>query len=396
MLGLALEALAQLRVLAWPRPTGQVFRWQTRIITQPSAISGAVEKPNSSAPSIAADHHVAARAHLAVDLDEDARAKVVPQQRLLRLGEADLPGDAACWIDACGEAPVPPSWPAITTWSAFALATPAAIVPTPDLGHELHRHPRARIGAAQVVDQLLEVLDRVDVVVRRRRDQAHARRRVAQAGDVAVHLVAGELAALAGLGALRDLDLELVGVGEVVHGHAEAPGRHLLDRRAPLVLEARRVLAALAGVRLAAEAVHAHGERLVGLGRERAEAHAAGLEAAHDVDRRLHLVERDRVEVVAEAQQAAQRRARGGHVVHVAGEALVGLGAVARSRAACWSARDRLRVPAVEHPAAAPGVDAADGSSSDVRPRVGAGVAVERLARRAPRAPRRRCATRCP
>src|ERR1043166_6243451 len=31
-------------------PTGQVLRWHTRIITQPAAISGAVEKPNSSAP----------------------------------------------------------------------------------------------------------------------------------------------------------------------------------------------------------------------------------------------------------------------------------------------------------------------------------------------------------
>ena len=34
-------------------PTGQVFRWQTRIMMQPIAISGAVEKPNSSAPSSA-------------------------------------------------------------------------------------------------------------------------------------------------------------------------------------------------------------------------------------------------------------------------------------------------------------------------------------------------------
>ena len=40
-------------------------------------------------------------------------------------------GMPACWIEAWGEAPVPPSCPAITTWSAFALATPAAIVPTP-------------------------------------------------------------------------------------------------------------------------------------------------------------------------------------------------------------------------------------------------------------------------
>jgi hypothetical protein len=89
---------------------------------------------------------------------------------------------------------------------------------------------------------------------------------VAQAGDVAVHLVARQLASLAGLRALGDLDLELVGVHEVMHGHAEAPGGDLLDRRAALVVEARRVLPALAGVRLAAEAVHPGGQRLVRLG----------------------------------------------------------------------------------------------------------------------------------
>src|SRR6188508_2717164 len=34
-------------------PTGQVFRWHLRIMMQPSATSGAVAKPNSSAPSSA-------------------------------------------------------------------------------------------------------------------------------------------------------------------------------------------------------------------------------------------------------------------------------------------------------------------------------------------------------
>ena len=93
VLGLALEAPRSSG--SWvATPTGQVLRWQTRIITQPSAISGAVEKPNSSAPRIAPIDHVAARAHLAVDLDHDARAQVVAQQRLLGLGQADLPGDA--------------------------------------------------------------------------------------------------------------------------------------------------------------------------------------------------------------------------------------------------------------------------------------------------------------
>ena len=161
----------------------------------------------------------------------------------------------AAWIDDCGEAPVPPSWPETTTWSAFAFATPAATVPTPTSETSLTDTVARRVRAAQVVDQLLEVLDRVDVVVRRRRDQADAGRRVAQPGDVVVDLVTGQLAALAGLGALRHLDLQLVGVDEVVRRDAEAAGGDLLDRRAALVAvlvggEAARVLPALARVRL--------------------------------------------------------------------------------------------------------------------------------------------------
>ena len=55
------------------------------------------------------------------------------------------------------------------------------------------------------------------------------------AADVGVDLVPGQLAALAGLGALGHLDLQLIGVDEVVDRHAEAPGGDLLDRRAPAV-----------------------------------------------------------------------------------------------------------------------------------------------------------------
>ena len=40
-------------------------------------------------------------------------------------------GSPACFKDVNGEAPVPPSYPEIRITSAFALATPAAMVPTP-------------------------------------------------------------------------------------------------------------------------------------------------------------------------------------------------------------------------------------------------------------------------
>jgi hypothetical protein len=40
-------------------------------------------------------------------------------------------GSPAYLIEESGEAPVPPSCPEMVMWSAFALATPAAMVPTP-------------------------------------------------------------------------------------------------------------------------------------------------------------------------------------------------------------------------------------------------------------------------
>ena len=40
-------------------------------------------------------------------------------------------GNPACFSEVSGDAPVPPSKPEISITSAFALATPAAMVPTP-------------------------------------------------------------------------------------------------------------------------------------------------------------------------------------------------------------------------------------------------------------------------
>ncbi len=128
----------------------------------------------------------------------------------------------------------------------------------------------------------------------------HAGNGVAHARDHLVHLVAGQLAAFAGLGALRHLDLQLVGVDQVVGGDAEAAGGHLLDGAAPQIavgvaLEALFVFAALAGVGLAADAVHGDGQRLVRFLADGAERHGAGGEALDDFAGRLHFFERHRV-----------------------------------------------------------------------------------------------------
>ncbi|MCY1231244.1 hypothetical protein D9M72_436860 [compost metagenome] len=150
-------------------------------------------------------------------------------------------------------------------------------------------------------------------MVRRRRDQAHARHGIAQAGDQAVDLAAGQLAALAGLGALGHLDLQHVGIDKILGGHAEAARRDLLDARTFRVRRAigqRQVavafLAAFAGVRLAADPVHGDCERRMRLAADRAEGHSTGREALDDVGSRLDLVDRDRL--AAESLGALHRK----------------------------------------------------------------------------------------
>src|SRR5690606_17618109 len=101
-----------------------------------------------------------------------------------------------------------------------------------------------------------------------RGDEADARGRVARLGDDPIDLVAGQLAAFAGLCTLGHLDLDLIGIDQIFGGDAEAAGRDLLDGRTERVLRtigqglvAIGLFAAFAGVRLAADPVHGDGQR---------------------------------------------------------------------------------------------------------------------------------------
>ena len=120
----------------------------------------------------------------------DAAAQAVQHQRLLRLGEAELPGRAGV-LDrrqrrSAGAAVVAGDHDVV----GVRLGDAGRDRADADFRDQLHRDARARVGVLQIVDELREILDRIDVVMRRRRDQSHARRRVAHAGDVLVDLVA--------------------------------------------------------------------------------------------------------------------------------------------------------------------------------------------------------------
>ena len=112
-------------------PTGQVFRWHLRIMMQPDATRGAVEKPNSSAPS-RAPMTTSRPVRNPPSTWTVMRPRKPFSTRVWWVSAKPIShGLPACRIEVSGLAPVPPEAPAMVTWSDRALATPAATVPTP-------------------------------------------------------------------------------------------------------------------------------------------------------------------------------------------------------------------------------------------------------------------------
>mmetsp|Transcript_21023 Transcript_21023/g.39972 ORF Transcript_21023/g.39972 Transcript_21023/m.39972 type:complete len:263 (-) Transcript_21023:3559-4347(-) len=112
-------------------PTGQVFLWHLRIMMQPMVMRGAVAKPNSSAPS---------RAAIATSrpvLSCPSVCTTVRARRLLDMrvwwvsARPSSHGNPHPFTPVHLAAPVPPSCPEMSTWSALPLTTPEAITPTP-------------------------------------------------------------------------------------------------------------------------------------------------------------------------------------------------------------------------------------------------------------------------
>src|SRR6478609_669716 len=261
------------------------------------------------------DDDIATGLHRAVDLDRDAVPKPVEQQGLLGLGQAEFPRQTGVLQRGQRRG----TGAAVMTRNEHDVRVcfRHARRDSPDtrLSDELDVDASPRIRILEIVDELLQILDRINVVMWWRRDQSNAGRRVPRTRDPGVHLETGQLTALPRLGPLCDLDLNVIGVDEVMTSDTEPARCHLLDRGSTHIAvrirgETPRVLASLTAVRLAADPIHRNRERLVRLGRNRAVRHGTGREPAHDLGYRLHLVQRDgRPNALAQCEQPPQRAA---------------------------------------------------------------------------------------
>ena len=254
------------------------------------------------------DHHVMAGHQLAVGFQGHLLAQPVPAQHLVGLRQADLPGQARV-VHAAQRRRAGTALSAGDQDSAGAgLRHAAGNRAHPGGGNQLHGHLRLLVGALQVVNQFRKIFNGIDVMVRRRGNQGDPRGRTAGLRHALRHLRAGQVSALAGLCALRHLDLDFLCAQQVFPCHAEAAAGHLLDCGVQLRAEAFRQLAALAAVGASAQAVHRAGQALMGFLRDGAVAHCAGAEALHNLTCAFHLVQRDfPAHVIPEGQHGPDR-----------------------------------------------------------------------------------------
>ena len=158
------------------------------------------------------DNDILGRFQLAVGLQAYLIAQTVHHERLLRLGKSNL------WRDASETHGTGRAGTRTTLGAAdddevgFRLCHACGNRSYATLGDEFHADGSGGVDILQVEDELCQVLNTVDVVMRRRRDERDARDGVARLGNDFVHLEAGQLSALARLGSLCHLDLYFLGI----------------------------------------------------------------------------------------------------------------------------------------------------------------------------------------
>ena len=278
-------------------------------------------------------HHVPARLQAAIGAQPHPVAQPVELQDLMRLRQPHLPGQAGIFDRGNGRGTGATGMARDQNGIRLCLGHTRRDGANARARHQLHTHHRVRVDLLQVINELRQILNRIDIMMRRRADQRDTRGGVAQLGDQPRHLEAGQLAALARLRTLRDLDLDLTAIVQVFSGDTKPARSDLLDGGIGIVAIGpgfcpRRVLTTLATVAARANPVHRDGKRLMRLGRERTQRNAGRQQPLADFGDALHLLQRDGLEALgAEIQQVAQRNRRAAaHTLRIALERLVAVG----------------------------------------------------------------------
>ena len=288
-----------------------------------------------------ANRHVTPRFHLTVGLHAHTATQAVQHQRLLGFSQTDFPR-AAAMLD---RRPRRSARTAVVTCNhqmvGLALGNTCCNRTDTDFRHQFHADVAMGRDVFQIVNQLCQIFNRINIVVRRWRNQAHTGNGMAQFTDVIGNFSTGQLTAFTGFCALCHFDLDLVGTGKVFSGYTKTTRSNLLDAAAQRIAGFQRqigfdvfctnhaferiallnwnafqlvaitgsIFTAFTRIALAADAVHGDGERGVRFGRNRTERHRASGKAFDDFFGGFDFIQRNGFGGVDfEFKQTAQRQ----------------------------------------------------------------------------------------
>ena len=183
----------------------------------------------------------------------------------MRLGEAQFPGKARIVYGASGCS----AGPSVITGDQDHLCTcfchTGCDGAYPCLRYKFDIDPGVPVGVLKIVNQLRQVLNGINIMMGRRRDQSDPGGRISGLRHPRIHFFARKMSAFAGLCALGHLDLDLFRAAQVRARDTEAPGSYLLDFAVFVRSEAVCLLSALSCVGTGANGVHRDRESLMRL-----------------------------------------------------------------------------------------------------------------------------------
>ena len=175
-------------------------------------------------PQQRGDGHIPPRLELAIGLHRDAAAQVVEHEGLMRFGHPQFPGQTGMFDAGQRRSARAAIVTADQDHVGVTFGHTGRNRAHADFRNQLDADAGPLVGILQIVDQFGQIFNRVNVMVRRRRNQAHAGRRMAHLGDPGINLGARQLTALARLGPLGHLDLQFPRLDQIV-GWSRQSGR---------------------------------------------------------------------------------------------------------------------------------------------------------------------------
>ena len=137
------------------------------------------------------------------------------------------------------------------------------------LRYQFYRNPCIFIRIFQVIDQLCQILNGVNIVMRRRGNQAHTRCRVSCLCDPRVYFSCRQMAAFTRFCSLCHLNLDFLCTNQIAAGNTKSTGCYLLDCRASILSTSCRIqtfitLTTLTGIRFTMQVIHGDSQCLMG------------------------------------------------------------------------------------------------------------------------------------